>query len=107
MAIQQVLSPFFMVGVILMVVALVVVYSSVNIVEEGDLQALLIFGEYRMVLEPGINFVPPFISTTYPIDPNQMMIEKDNGSVPLPEESRERVKELTGLQDEDSGIEYG
>lgn len=89
-------SFMFIVGVFWMAVAVVAVYSSVTIVEEGDLRALLVLGQMRTVLEPGINFTPPFISTTYPIDTTTMTMDKGNDRVDIPEEFESDVREAAG-----------
>lgn len=79
-------SPFFVVGVLWLVVLIATVYSSVTIVEEGDLVALLVLGEMCAVLEPGINVTPPFVSRTYPIDATTMTIDRGDERVDVPEE---------------------
>lgn len=84
------------VGLFWIVVVLVAAYSSITIVEEGDLRALLVFGQMRTVLEPGINFTPPFISKTYPIDTTTMSIDKGNDRVDIPEEFESEVREAAG-----------
>jgi len=77
--------------VLLAVFALVVVtiYSMVEIVDAYEKRALTVFGEFRKLLEPGINFVPPFVSRTYRFDmrtqtldvPRQEAITRDNSPV--------------------------
>jgi regulator of protease activity HflC (stomatin/prohibitin superfamily) len=77
------------VGLLLLLLAIVVVYSMVEIVNAYEKRALTVFGEYRKLLEPGINFVPPFVSRTYSFDmrtqtldvPRQEAITKDNSPV--------------------------
>jgi regulator of protease activity HflC (stomatin/prohibitin superfamily) len=77
------------VGLLLLLLAIVVVYSMVEIVNAYEKRALTVFGEYRKLLEPGINFVPPFVSRTYAFDmrtqtldvPRQEAITKDNSPV--------------------------
>ncbi|WP_269844129.1 SPFH domain-containing protein, partial [Halegenticoccus soli] len=77
------------VGLLLLLLAIVVVYSMVEIVNAYEKRALTVFGEYRKLLEPGINFVPPFVSRTYPFDlrtqtldvPRQEAITRDNSPV--------------------------
>lgn len=44
------------------------VYSATEVVSATEKRVLTVLGEYNGVLEPGINFVPPFVSATYPID---------------------------------------
>ncbi|MFB6139841.1 MAG: SPFH domain-containing protein [Halosimplex sp.] len=61
----------------------------VEIVNAYEKRALTVFGEYRKLLEPGINFVPPFVSKTYAFDmrtqtldvPRQEAITRDNSPV--------------------------
>jgi regulator of protease activity HflC (stomatin/prohibitin superfamily) len=82
-------NPLALVGLVGVALAMAVVYSSVQMVEAYEKEALTVFGEYRKLLEPGINFVPPFISRTYPFDmrtqtldvPQQEAITRDNSPV--------------------------
>jgi len=61
----------------------------VVIVNAYEKKALTIFGEYRGLLDPGIRFVPPFVSKTYTFDmrtqtldvPRQEAITRDNSPV--------------------------
>ncbi|MFC7194937.1 SPFH domain-containing protein [Halosimplex aquaticum] len=77
------------VAVILLLLAVVMVYQMVEIVNAYEKRALTVFGEYRKLLEPGINFVPPFVSKTYAFDmrtqtldvPRQEAITRDNSPV--------------------------
>jgi regulator of protease activity HflC (stomatin/prohibitin superfamily) len=77
------------IGLLLLVLAVVVVFSMVEIVNAYEKRALTVFGEYRKLLEPGINFVPPFVSRTYSFDmrtqtldvPRQEAITRDNSPV--------------------------
>jgi len=74
---------------VLLLLAAVVVYQMVEIVNAYEKRALTVFGEYRKLLEPGINFVPPFVSKTYAFDmrtqtldvPRQEAITRDNSPV--------------------------
>jgi regulator of protease activity HflC (stomatin/prohibitin superfamily) len=83
------LSPVTITGVLVLVLALVTVWQSVAIVDAYDKEALTVFGEYRGLLEPGINFIPPFVSRTYTFDmrtqtmdvPRQEAITQDNSPV--------------------------
>ncbi len=76
-------------GVAVLVLAAATVYSAVEIVQAYEKRALTVFGEYRKLLEPGINFVPPFVSRTYRFDlrtqtldvPKQEAITEDNSPV--------------------------
>ena len=82
-------SPLLIAGLALLFVAVAAVWSAVEIVEAYEKEALTVFGEYRELLEPGIHFVPPFISKTYPFDmrtqtldvPRQEAITEDNSPV--------------------------
>ena len=73
----------------LLILAIIVVKSMVIIVNAYEKKALTIFGEYRGLLEPGIRFVPPFVSRTYTFDmrtqtldvPRQEAITRDNSPV--------------------------
>jgi len=77
------------VGLMLLFLAVVVLYSSIEIVDATEKRALTVFGEYRKMLEPGINFVPPFVSRTHTFDmrtqtldvPRQEAITRDNSPV--------------------------
>jgi regulator of protease activity HflC (stomatin/prohibitin superfamily) len=78
-----------LVVIILLLIAIVTVYQMVEIVNAYEKRALTVFGEYRKLLEPGINFVPPFVSRTYSFDmrtqtldvPRQEAITRDNSPV--------------------------
>jgi regulator of protease activity HflC (stomatin/prohibitin superfamily) len=77
------------VGVLLLLLLAVIVYETVEIVDAYEKKALTVFGEYRGLLEPGINIVPPFVARTYPFDmrtqtidvPRQEAITRDNSPV--------------------------
>ncbi|WP_435151720.1 SPFH domain-containing protein [Haladaptatus sp. DFWS20] len=77
------------VALLFLVLAVVTVWSAVEIVQATEKRALTVFGEYRKLLEPGINFVPPFVSKTYRFDmrtqtldvPRQEAITRDNSPV--------------------------
>ncbi|POG57339.1 SPFH domain-containing protein [Haloferax marisrubri] len=76
-------------GLLVLVLAIVTVYQMVEIVDAYEKKALTVFGEYRRLLEPGINFIPPFVSRTYAFDmrtqtldvPRQEAITRDNSPV--------------------------
>lgn len=82
------------VGVVVLVFGLSAVYSSVRIVEEGETEALLVFGETKAVLHPGLNFVPPFVSKTYPIDPRTMTMEGGGRRGDVPAEFETAVRKV-------------
>jgi regulator of protease activity HflC (stomatin/prohibitin superfamily) len=77
------------VGLLVLAIAIVAVNSAVVIVQAYEKRALVILGSYRRLLEPGINFVPPFVSRTYQFDmrtetmdvPTQEAITRDNSPV--------------------------
>jgi len=83
------LSPAALVGLLVLALAVVTVWQSVEIVDAYQKKALTVFGEYRGLLEPGIEFVPPFVSRTYAFDmrtqtmdvPRQEAITEDNSPV--------------------------
>ena len=74
---------------LVLLVAVATVYSSIEIVNAYEKRALTVLGDYRKLLEPGISFVPPFVSNTYPFDmrtqtldvPRQEAITRDNSPV--------------------------
>ncbi|ELZ91760.1 hypothetical protein C440_15639 [Haloferax mucosum ATCC BAA-1512] len=76
-------------GFLVLILAIVIVYQMVEIVDAYEKKTLTVFGEYRRLLEPGINFIPPFVSRTYPFDmrtqtldvPRQEAITRDNSPV--------------------------
>ncbi|WP_096390760.1 SPFH domain-containing protein [Halopenitus persicus] len=77
------------IGFLFLLLVVVVVWQSVEIVDAYEKKALTVFGEYRQLLEPGINVIPPFVSRTYPFDmrtqtldvPRQEAITRDNSPV--------------------------
>jgi regulator of protease activity HflC (stomatin/prohibitin superfamily) len=77
------------VGLLILFLLVVTVYQVVVIVDAYEKKALTVFGEYRGLLEPGINIVPPFVSRTYTFDmrtqtidvPRQEAITRDNSPV--------------------------
>jgi regulator of protease activity HflC (stomatin/prohibitin superfamily) len=82
-------DPVTVVGLVVFALAVVTVYSAVEIVDAYEKKALTVFGEYRKLLEPGFSVVPPFVSRTYPFDmrtqtldvPKQEAITRDNSPV--------------------------
>ncbi len=77
------------VSTVLLGLALLVVASSVEIVEAYETRALTVLGDYRGLVGPGLNFVPPFVSDTTTFDlrtqtldvPKQEAITRDNSPV--------------------------
>jgi len=80
---------FTIVPLLLVLLAAVTVWQMVEIVDAYEKKALTVFGEYRRLLEPGISFIPPFVSHTYSFDmrtqtldvPRQEAITRDNSPV--------------------------
>ncbi|MEY7851472.1 SPFH domain-containing protein [Natrarchaeobius sp. A-rgal3] len=77
------------VALLVLLVVVAVLRSSVVIVYAYEKKALTVLGEYRKLLEPGFNVVPPFVSRTYSYDmrtqtldvPRQEAITRDNSPV--------------------------
>ncbi len=77
------------IGALVLVVVLAALLSAIEIVNAYEKRALTVFGEYRKLLEPGINVIPPFVSRTYTFDmrtqtidvPRQEAITRDNSPV--------------------------
>jgi len=80
------------VGAMLLGFLLVAVYSSITVVKEDEMKALFTFGEMDAVLYPGLNFVPPFVSSAYPIETEEMIVEKKNEMVSVPQEFRQEIR---------------
>ena len=80
---------FTFVALLLLFLAIVTVWQMVEIVDATEKRALTVFGEYRKLLEPGIHFIPPFVSATHHFDmrtqtldvPRQEAITRDNSPV--------------------------
>ncbi|WP_121745017.1 SPFH domain-containing protein [Natronorubrum halophilum] len=85
----QVGDPLLTAGVVVLVLVAITVWQMVEIVDAYNRGALTIFGEYRKLLEPGLNIVPPFVSRVYTFDmrtqtldvPRQEAITRDNSPV--------------------------
>src|SRR6056297_1328485 len=77
------------VGLLALLLVVVTLWQSFEIVDAYEKKTLTVFGEYRKLLEPGINLIPPFVSRTYPFDmrtqtidvPSQSAITRDNSPV--------------------------
>ncbi len=77
------------VGLLFLLLVIVTLWQSFEIVDAYEKEALTVFGEFRKLLEPGINLVPPFVSRTYAFDmrtqtldvPRQEAITRDNSPV--------------------------
>ena len=82
-------NPALAVGVLVIGVAIAGVASAVEIVQAYENRVLTVFGEYRKLLDPGLHFIPPFVSQTYRFDlrtqtldvPRQEAITRDNSPV--------------------------
>lgn len=68
------------VGLALLIVVVAALASSTEIVDATEVRALVVFGEYRRTLQPGINFVPPFVALTYSIErrPQELALTVDD-----------------------------
>ncbi|MFC7134094.1 MULTISPECIES: SPFH domain-containing protein [Salinibaculum] len=85
----QTLDAFPLVAGILLLIAIVTAYKSVVIVDAYEKHAYTRFGSYQGLLEPGLNFIVPFVTRTYPFDmrtqtldvPRQEAITRDNSPV--------------------------
>jgi regulator of protease activity HflC (stomatin/prohibitin superfamily) len=77
------------VGLLFLFFIIIVIWQTVEIVDAYEKKALTVFGEYRKLLEPGFNIIPPFVSRTYAFDmrtqtldvPRQEAITRDNSPV--------------------------
>lgn len=54
-----------MLTIILLVVAAVVLYLSVVIVQQGNVAVITVFGKYSRIMTPGLNFKIPFIEFVF------------------------------------------
>jgi len=77
------------VGLLFLLLVVITLWQSFEIVDAYEKKTLTVFGEYRKLLEPGINLIPPFVSRTYAFDmrtqtldvPRQEAITRDNSPV--------------------------
>lgn len=60
-------SIFLVFGLAMLIISLVALSSAIELVDPDERKALFVFGEFRDVIEPGLNVVPPFVSRTEPI----------------------------------------
>ncbi|WP_254763920.1 SPFH domain-containing protein [Natrinema marinum] len=82
-------DPLLIAGAVVLLLVAVTVWQMVEIVDAYDKAALTVFGDYRGLLEPGLNIVPPFVSRIYTFDmrtqtidvPSQEAITRDNSPV--------------------------
>jgi regulator of protease activity HflC (stomatin/prohibitin superfamily) len=86
---QSVPGTFPLIAGILLLIVIVTAYKSIVIVDAYDKEAYTRFGKYQGLLEPGPNFVLPFVTKTYRFDmrtqtldvPRQEAITRDNSPV--------------------------
>jgi regulator of protease activity HflC (stomatin/prohibitin superfamily) len=79
----------FVIGLLVLGLVVATIASAIEIVDATEKKALTVFGEYRGLLEPGIRFIPPFVSETHHFDmrtqtidvPRQEAITRDNSPV--------------------------
>ncbi|RQG96244.1 SPFH domain-containing protein [Natrarchaeobius oligotrophus] len=82
-------DPLLFVGALVLLLVVATVWSMIEIVDAYDRGALTVFGEYRKLLQPGLNVVPPFVSRVHTFDmrtqtidvPSQEAITRDNSPV--------------------------
>ena len=82
-------DPVALLGLLALGLVFAVLSSAVEIVGPYEKRALTVFGEYRELLGPGLNVVPPFVSETHTFDmrtqtldvPEQEAITEDNSPV--------------------------
>ncbi|ADQ65800.1 SPFH domain, Band 7 family protein [Halogeometricum borinquense DSM 11551] len=83
------LDPVVLISVLALILLVATVLSAIEIVNAYEKRALTVFGEYRGLLEPGLNIIPPFVARTYTFDmrtqtlnvPPQEAITEDNSPV--------------------------
>jgi regulator of protease activity HflC (stomatin/prohibitin superfamily) len=76
-------------GILVLILVPIVLRSAIVVVDAYEKKTLTVLGEYRKLLEPGINVVPPFVSNTHSYDmrtqtldvPRQEAITRDNSPV--------------------------
>ncbi|MFC7130350.1 SPFH domain-containing protein [Haloferax chudinovii] len=82
-------TPLTLAGYVALALAVAAVYDAVEVVQAYEKRTLTVFGDYKGILEPGLNVVPPFVSKTYRFDmrtqtldvPSQEAITEDNSPV--------------------------
>lgn len=82
-----------MFGLALLILLLIIVVFTLKsmfvVVEPTEKRVLIVMGEYKRILDAGLNTVPPFVSTALPIDitpqekvmKNRKFVTNDNGAV--------------------------
>lgn len=58
---------FLLITLVMFLILVVALLSAIELVDPDERKALFVFGEFRDVIEPGLNVVPPFVSRTEPI----------------------------------------
>lgn len=81
------------IAAVLLLLTVATFASAIEVVEAGQPHVLLVFGEPQAVLEPGLNVVPPFVSSTYPIEVESRTFDTGDSRVDLPDEL---ARELEG-----------
>ncbi|MEF8790104.1 MAG: SPFH domain-containing protein [Haloarculaceae archaeon] len=71
------INPATVAGLVLLSLAVLVVSDSVEIVQAYEKRALTVFGDLQGILEPGIHFIPPFVSRTYQYDMRTETLDVD------------------------------
>lgn len=66
---------FLIFALAMLVISLVALSNAIELVDPDDRKALFVFGEFRGVIEPGLNVVPPFVSRTEPIPSGLQTVE--------------------------------
>lgn len=89
---------FVIVVLVLISIGLIAVYSSIRVVNEGEVEVLVIFGQVKAVLHPGLNIVPPFVSNTYKVNPRTMTMDKSTEEIKVPSRFEEAVQEVAGQE---------
>ena len=69
------LDPMAVVGLLALALAAAVLASAVEIVDATEKRALTVFGEYRGLLGPGLNVVPPLVSRTHTFDMRTQILD--------------------------------
>lgn len=91
-------------ALVALAIAAVSVVRGTEIVEEGEPRALLVMGEYRGVLEPGIVVYPPFVSRTYPVDTETLTVETSGEAIDVPERDHPSLR-AHGIDPSDGDFE--
>lgn len=61
--------------IVLLILTVIVLFFTVKIVSEGQKGIVLFLGRYSRTLEPGVNFVLPFIEMVYYIDVREQVFD--------------------------------